>query len=888
MKILLVLFLLSATVSGQSPSPSDNWSEVHYRDTTSDPYRSGHWVVHPRATEIGFSFTLTSAERQTSAAVYDSDGTLVRTLWMGGAYAAGTYGYIWDGLDDYGKRASGSSFTIKVAYNNIDYHWDGIIGSTENSWSGPYNWDASTPSFIRSAPAFLNGKAYAAGGYGEGRANMPVFDEGDPNGDVVPLNPYATSGQVMFSVTDGKLIYYGLQTFSGGGNPPHSGVIAYYPAGQPYSFRAGSPLSARDISSNQIAFNSHGALALNPFPGVKIVDASALPGSQITGIAVERGGKFLATAHGYYDPSNGSGGAPIASQDKVYLWDKTTGAALGSFSVPNPQQMAFDQKGNLWIISGMAGNGGGDTLFEVSRVGSSNTLSSPIAGLEDPVAVAVSPTTGNIFVADGGEHQQIYEYDATSHRQVSTLGVRGGYGRGSTCNATIDPGGHDNPTFWFDPNVLKDRKVPANSPFVNWISISDKGDLWVGDLFTTRILHYAWTGRKWKFVDRITFLPWNYFYAISDPTRLFSGPTGFLEYRVNYSVPLQPGDPEVNGDKGAWDIVRNWLPCVEAQLPEPNSQYAGSAILTTGDGNTLLYPNSLTLGVALLVPRSGVLSYKLLSHPLSGYTVFDPMGNDYGSTVSRSGSRYTYTVQRYTLTGIDADGFPEWGAATPIGTYTADIAEGNPQLTQAAFTWWPSSGDIIPVYSTSYNATVNGTTPAFHLGGLPIGGHALQWQTMPQKSMEWVDGDGSFPSVDLAGVAQAGANTFAINRDIFTFYNGNWNPWACQFSHFRDDGLFLGQFGFRTSYGYGHNLNTYGNPGYPVESNYPALPLAPGFCGDASLPKFVQVGTDYYAYVGDEAYRHGTHRWHISNLSSLHESAATAMLGSTVQLSPIS
>ena len=388
--------------------------------------------------------------------------------------------------------------------------------------------------------------------------------------------------------------------------------------------------------------------------------------------------------------------------------------------------------------------------------------------------------------------------------------MRGGYGRGGTCNATIDPGGHDNPTFWFDPNILKGRKVPANSPFVNWISISDRGDLWVGDFFTTRILHYARSGKNWKFVDRITFLPWNYFYAISDPTRLFSGPTGFLEYRVNYSVPLQPGDPEVNGDNGAWDIVRNWLPCIEAQLPDPNSQYANSAILTTSDGNTLLYPNSQitgTLGVALLVPRTGVLSYKMLSHPLSGYTVFDPMGNYYGSTVSSKGSHYTYTVQRYALTRIDADGFPEWGAATPIGTYTADIAEGNPQLTQAAFTWWPSSGSIIPVYSTSYNAVVSGTTPAFHLGGLPIGGHALQWQTMPQKTMEWVDGDGSFPAVDLARVAQAGANTFAINRDIFTFYNGNWSPWSCQFSHFRDDGLFLGQFGFRTSYGYGHDLD---------------------------------------------------------------------------------
>jgi hypothetical protein len=80
-------------------------------------------------------------------------------------------------------------------------------------------------------------------------------------------------------------------------------------------------------------------------------------------------------------------------------------------------------------------------------------------------------------------------------------------------------------------------------------------------------------------------------------------------------------------------------------------------------------------------PKAGTLSYKILSHPLSGHPVFDPMGNYYGSTVSRKGSRYMHTVQRYALAGSGTDGFPEWSTATPIGPYTADIAESNPQLT---------------------------------------------------------------------------------------------------------------------------------------------------------------------------------------------------------------
>jgi len=106
---------------------------------------------------------------------------------------------------------------------------------------------------------------------------------------------------------------------------------------------------------------------------------------------------------------------------------------------------------------------------------------------------------------------------------------------------------------------------------------------------------------------------------------------------------------------------------------------------------------------------------------------------------------------------------------------------------------------------------------------------------------------------------------------------------STEFYHFRDNGLFLGQFGFQTSENDQKRPTAYGMQGFP--SHTLDLPLAPGLCGDVSNPQFIQIGSDYYAYIGDEAYYKGAHRWHISNLSSIHELTASGLLGTTLHLS---
>src|SRR4051812_22764858 len=50
----------------------------------------------------------------TSAGVYDANGTLLRTLWSGKSYSAGTYAIEWDGKDDAGNSVNPGGKVFKV------------------------------------------------------------------------------------------------------------------------------------------------------------------------------------------------------------------------------------------------------------------------------------------------------------------------------------------------------------------------------------------------------------------------------------------------------------------------------------------------------------------------------------------------------------------------------------------------------------------------------------------------------------------------------------------------------------------------------------------------------------------------------------------------------
>jgi len=512
----------------------------------------------------------------------------------------------------------------------------------------------------------------------------------------------------------------------------------------------------------------------------------------------------------------------------------------------------------------------------------------------NPIAIAINPVNGHLFVADGGTNQQIFEVSTSTPRTIiSTLGVLNGYHNSGSCNANIDPAGHNSPTFWFDPEVSQILMQPT-TPFVNWIQIDQQGDLWIGDFFAARILHYTWTGSAWNYVERIAQSAGNdnTFLLVNDPTRLFAGQRGMLEYSRNYSVPLQPGDPEAPGGNGSWDIVRNWWPCIEytlgySSVPSQWQLHDGSMLLP--NGNPIGFVFSLTVGGATMgfqFNKNGTFSAKAGSYPPHGSP--DAQGNSYSTSRTGTSPNITYTINKFPISGYDSNGFPSWGSSTPIGSYTANAslpqATNGSAATNGYFPYAPTSDGIIPIYQDAYSAPVGGA-PVFHLGGLPVGGSSLKWTSAKQVPQAWMNGDNTVPGVNLTGVGQLGTTAVAVNQDIFAYLAGNNGPWGSNWMHFKSDGMPVGQFGYQTSFGYINALNPYQNLGYGLSGGtYPYVGLAPGLTTDVGTPYYVQVGSDYYVFIGDQAYRAGFHEWHISNLSSYGEVSASGALGSTITL----
>jgi hypothetical protein len=874
---MVALLALTCSLSGsqteleqlhRSQAPAANWTQPTAEEWRESAEADKQGQRAPGAGEIAFSFLLAEDVRATSAGVYDAQQKLLRTLWSARPYKAGAHRAIWDGKDDYGNQAPAESYTVKVLASNVHYDWEGVIGVTEDSLAGPHNWD-TTASFPTSF-AFLNGKAYVAGGYNEGRVEAFVFDEKTPF-TVAPLNlALVTGGEFEEAATDGKRIYFADNHYWYNGS---NAVVAFSPDGQIYNFPQGTVIPPMG-KLGAYFINTQ----MNPplrIPDARGLDVANFNTADITGLAVQRNGRLLASAHGAR-----GGPHPVASLDAINLWDKDSGAAAGKIEgIQNPQRMTFDNHGDLWVIEG-----GpvvewrwdrGARLARIHDVGGKNEITEPIPGLDNPVDVTVNPANGHLFVADGGASQQVKEFDPQTGKLLSTVGTKGGYGQGAACNATITP-----TSFWLDFNL---RATGSTMP---WIAVDEGGDLWVGDYTSNRILRF----HQGKLVTRIEVGRWNYQASVphNNPTRVFAGWHGMLEYEVNYKLPLEPTDPIDPAEPHSWKAVRNWYPCfLQAEAGQQDGKTATMVTAETlKDGQTyglvgyhggpFLYQNAL-----VRLPESGRIEFVNNRITVFRVVYLDRDGNFYRAIRSGVESAPQFTIKRFAIAGFDAQGFPEWDQGTLMGSMAPDLTKGNPfpGCSGEHCDFRPTDGGIIPIYSgPAYNKKVAHGDPGFHLGGLPVNGTALQWQAMPEKRLRYPDGHGTYPAIDTRSTL--GTEAHAIQRDIFAGINGNWALFSSQFYHYREDGLLVGQFGWRDSDEY---------PGLDWGRPDPwngGEKLAPGYSGNTNRFLVVEVGKDYYLYNQDEGYRAGIHRWHIWNLDSVHELAASATLGATVQLAP--
>jgi hypothetical protein len=843
-----------------------------------------------------YSFNLASAASATTATVSNSSGKQIRTIWAGKAMTSGTHNVDWDGLDDFGNPAPADTYTVQVLYGNPAITWQGVVGNTSYdvgtatpNFTGTNVWDAngSWPKdcFITA------GRAFFAGAYAELRPNAFVANMTALNSPAIMLPYVDQARQLNYVASDGTNVYF-ANTGGGWSTAPYT----------------------------QMAFSSGSNPGVGTVPYTGVIDVGTVNGDGTltniaTGIAVQSGGTVLAVSHGSFWTVAAT---QVASSDTVKLFNKVTGASMGTITVSNPQRCAFDTSNNLWVINGGSNAYYGTQVTQYTNLSTSPAAGITLSGLVQPIAIACDPSTGDVVVVDGGTSQQVKRFSSSTGALISTIN-----------------------------NV--------------WVSVAADSSVLFSDAGNLRMMHFSSTG---TYLNRVSFLPSNtmYYLAIDkqNPNALFMK---FLEYTLDFTKTLTAGDPDpALGGNGCWALTRNW----SVALPSTTYSFFTS-VCTLSNGTTYAlanYGQSATLAYGALpihpqnynatqellvlnqtagtITRSGIQTY-------SGYAAFNN-NNEVAvwasASVTVNSTLYTKaTITAQAITGFSG-GYPTLGAATVVATsvvpnpvsFVATISGGavtgftssKPTVDGIPNGTYPltlagggGTGAIInmvvsgAVQATSGIGFINGTvtaqvvnggtgyTTAPTISGQPQYGYPFQqggWGGIAQADLS-TSGYYAFcapnpayysPSYHLTGVKRGQTNATAglathswygcpsgnvfIPDGMGTFsnqsafgghngqqclvaggyiimtYDGQYGVYGNQYFVYTEDGLFVAQFGVSVG---------------ATAAAWVGGPAVAGYAGNIGRFIAAVVSGTLYLFSSDEGEHAGFHMWTVSNLSSL-------------------
>lgn len=742
-------------------------------------------------TKVPFSFSL-PANASTSAGVFSKDGTLLKTIWSGVAYTAGNHKAEWDGTLDDGSLAPPASYDIRLLSNNVQYHWDGVIGNTSDAVSGP-----TVQRFFERLynMAISDKSAYYATGYNEGAPSQAKFLLSNPQVKVDVLPSSGTGQATTFLITDGINVYYGgNDQFS----PNHANWFVY---------------ATRTTDDGETMFTNGNSLACvygRTYPSA--IDIVNDVNAAISGMAVQKTGRFLFVSH--------------KKLNELHILDKTTGELVRKISITAPQGLTTDNNNNLWIIYTLNGN----TVLHKFTVQSDGSLSSPVlnlTGLEDPVAMAVSPDGNSLVVADAGNSQQLKAFNNNNGALSWTFGQAGGY--------------LTNPTVANDKFYFSDKSGSIHESF---IAFQSDGSFWVGDIGNYRTLHFS---AARNYLEQMMFLRHNYSVAVdaNNASRVFAE---YLEFKIDYNKPLSP-------QNGSWTLVRNWRASVPANYYQDFIVNVFKYVTTLSNGRTygLLQNLSTSNWEVVELPASGPLRFTGISTNAAVQILPDGSLAKYAI----AGLGQTAYWQKFPLKGFDASNNPQWnigGAGDTLATI--------PVVTGADPVDWgsyPMAGGITSsniVVSFDKDVTQLGHGYGYHLGGIKAGTNQWLWQTAKSTSPSY---EGPFPadgSFDVGNKVQyPGGVALASGRNIFWNYHGEFwkNSQVNKWNQVYDDGLFIGQFGVTG----------------PEVAGQIAAPMMAGNVFSANVVQ--DANGDLYLYHNDESHHAAIHRWKISGLNTIQE-----------------
>lgn len=729
-----------------------------------------------------FIFTLPTATR-VSGGVYDGNEKLIKTLFSGRTdLQAGEHIVNWDGNYDnhYGvvNAAPEGTYTLKAVANRVVYTWDGGIGNTSAGMLGENVWKSL--SRMKDMAINSNGVGIAALGYAEGPATAKRFSTSSPQS---PTNIFGIGDSTLdcnYVAIDANRMYVSA---TGHGRHNSTFVVAFNIADNTsYAFSSGQTISTTQPKTHAYAIDVSQRIADPP-----VVDRAFVAKQKSTGLAVQQSGNILAVSHG--------------GLNLVKLFDKTTGALTKQIAITSPGRIAFAPNGDLWVI-----NGSNLSRFAAATLGETHTPDAIIPDLTSPLAVAVDPTDNNkVLLMDGANHQLKCYGDRAGWTVQWTLGMAGGY------NATNGPAVSAN-KLW----------LSAGSPV---LAYQPNGSFWVGDGGNYRVVHYS---KNRKYLEQIAYLPalYNMCVDVNMPTRVFTGPTGLMEYQIDYTQSLTGGDP---GSTGAWRLVNNWG--------------AGLDPARYGAGVGRGFQNVATLGghtYAQLSPGNEIVELRS-----NGEIRFlGKTGTLYGNGDLRSGGHRQPTSSYYRHPGSGfASGNPSWPTnGTLIASVTGADGHNDPTGLTGERIAITSTKRVILFNRQGHDTTVPGS---YHLGAIALNGTDWLWRAAPGKVCTGSETDGSFGIEAYGGLN--GIEAFADGRNVIFGFNGQYVPYSNKYLHFWDNGLYVGQCGV----------------------NGPST--EPGTCGNVVRMAWVANGATRYIYTSDENTHGAAQRFSVTGLDTIAE-----------------
>lgn len=775
-----IVSVLIITVFTFSPLQANFVSEkkAFYKSIyrTSEPSRRT-----PSVTQ--FSFTLNSASL-TSAGIFAQDGTLIKTLWSGVQYNAGTYSQSWDGTDDEGRLVTGSDFNVRVLSSKVRYTWEGVIGNTSANFTGAAVHHAMRRMY---GMTIWKNTAYYATYYNEVASSTFKFNIGDIQKKSTIFNRGIST---YFTTTDGNNVYWA-------GDAKHNSLVY-----------------ATTINNDGgVVFQNGADIKLGyKEKNINAIDTCDKSSGVVTGLSVQRKGKFLFVSH--------------ERLNEIHVLNKTTGALIQKLSFNAPRALAVDADDNIWLIF-KKNNKTVVGKFAVSENGLLSSLNFTLQGISQPLAVAVSPDSKTVLVADGGESQQLKAFNNNSGAALWTYGKKGGYAN--------------------DPTVSDDKFYFAYEKILpsTFIAFEQDGSFWIEDGGNDRVQHFS---ADRKLINRIMYrsISYSLFVDANNPSRVFSD---YLEFRIDYSKRLAP-------DNGSWTLFRNWGYSIPKEWDDKYNRLRCVTTFSNGKTYALLHHissgDSVRKWMLVELPSQGQLRFTGIELPNNNSQIY-PDGSLRKVSKIVLGKQTVFTKRE--LTGFDNFNNPVWGkekiiASSPAATRNDPLYWGDPNTLR--------SGEI-----TSSNILVSfdgGVPPngssGWHLGGIKLCDSSWLWRTAFSTSKEY---RGYFPedgSYDIGNnVKHAGSVQLVADRNIFWGYHGEFwkNSQVNKWMHVYDDGLFVGNFGVT---------------GVQVADEEAAAEMA-GNSYAAAIVKNAD-GT-LYLYHNDESYHSGVHRWKITGLNTIHE-----------------